>query len=159
MAVHKATLGMPFYNMFGYDLRAPLWLDGDIFLEDVNILYDRVDPRLHLWRTPEVIHTTTHHNNQHYQKQYTNQDNKNRIALGPVYQPSQAVGCRIHKRMGRNPKLQPMLEEGEIIGHRPNPNSYMVCKPVQAHKQQTTISIHDLKPHTPTPDDPPLPLP
>jgi hypothetical protein len=46
--VHKATLCMPFYNMFGYNPRAPLWPDGDIFPEDGDIINDQVDPQLHL---------------------------------------------------------------------------------------------------------------
>jgi hypothetical protein len=108
-----------------------------------------------MWRTREVIHTTAHHNNQHYREQYTDQANKDRMAPGPVYQPGHAVWCQIHERIGNNPKQQPMWEEGEIISNGSNPNSYKVRKIARARKGQMTINIQDLQPCTPTPNDPP----
>jgi hypothetical protein len=57
MAVHKAMLCAHFYSKFGYDLRVPLWPDGDIF-PNGDVLDDRVNPQIHLWRTGEVICTT-----------------------------------------------------------------------------------------------------
>jgi hypothetical protein len=39
-----------------------------------------------------------------------------------------------------------MWEEGEIISHGSNPNSYKVHKIKHARKGQTTVNIHDLKP-------------
>jgi hypothetical protein len=46
MAVHKGTLTTPFYAMFGYDPRALLWPDRDMFPEDREVEDERVDPML-----------------------------------------------------------------------------------------------------------------
>jgi hypothetical protein len=46
-----------------------------------------------------------------------------------------------------------MWEEGEIISHGSNSNSYKVRKIGRARKGLTTFDIHDLKPRMPTPED------
>jgi hypothetical protein len=63
-AVHKAMLCTPFYSMFSYDPRMPLWQGGYIFPEDGDFIDDRVDPQIHLWKkgrssTPPPTTTTS----------------------------------------------------------------------------------------------------
>jgi hypothetical protein len=60
MAVNKATLCSPFYAMFGYDPRAPLWPDGDMFPGNGNVEDQRADPKLTLRHSCKVMHASAH---------------------------------------------------------------------------------------------------
>jgi hypothetical protein len=84
-AMNKAMLCTPFYAMFGYDSRTHLWPNKDMFPEDREVEDERADPMLTLHHAREVVHSMVHTNNQHYQEQYTNQANQDRLNPRPAY--------------------------------------------------------------------------
>ena len=75
-ACHRATKESPFLTLFGYDPRAPLWPEGDIFSADFDQEDVRKDPLRALHFTQQRVRAAAHHNNQHYRLDYTARANK-----------------------------------------------------------------------------------
>ena len=148
-AVHKATMASPFYTMFGYDPKAPMWPDQKVlnFEDDV-----KGDPLQHLRTTQRVVRSQAHHNNQHYREQYLDQQVK-----GPrkVYTFSEGdlVWIRIHAPGVPNKKLAPQWEEGRIVEVL-HDNVYRVSRPRRRRHKQTTANVRDLKPRVVEEDAP-----
>jgi hypothetical protein len=140
--VHKATMISPFYTMFGYDPKAPMWTDqrGLDFEQEVE-----GDPTMHLRKTQQLLRSMAYHNNQHYRQKYLDQQmGLPQPKVG--YQEGQLVWVRVHAPSVPNRKLAPRWEEGRVIKHV-HENTYKVWR---AHWRRKTITVNvtDLKPRT-----------
>lgn len=140
-AVHKATMATPFYTMFGYDPKTPLWPDQEVlnFEEDVQ-----GDPIQHLRRTQQVVRAQAHHNNQHYREQYLDQHTQ-KPAAPTTYHVGQLVWLRVHAPNVPNKKLAHKWEEGQII-QQLHEQVYRVKRPNRRRHKEATINARDIKP-------------
>jgi len=140
-AVHKATMTTPFYAMFGYDPRVPLWPDGQVL--DFEHISD--NPLVDLRRTQQLIRAQVHHNNQHYREGYKTAYDKRRGAAHSSFQVGDLVWCKVHASNDINKKFARSWEKG-IIKHVKELEVYVVSRPDRSRHRLVTLGSADLRP-------------
>ena len=143
-AVHKSTLQAPFYTMFGFDHRIPLWDTEDILEEDEGAGETVAQNMLRLRRTQQKVRRQAQANNTLAREAYTDQHNKTATDF-PDYQKGQQVWIRRLETAQKNPKLNPKWEEGEIV-ERMSESTYKVLRPGRKRRAYATINVKHIKP-------------
>ena len=113
-AVHRATMVSPFYAMFAYSPRAPIWPGVTLMEEDEEAVPEGLDPLLHQRQMQRLIRDQARHNNQHHKDQYLAPKEARKYNT-MVYEQGQLVWFRVQVPKGPNKKLWPMWEEGVVV--------------------------------------------
>ena len=145
-AVHKATMMSPFYCMFGYSPRAPIW-PGMPLLEEEETTPTGMDPLVHHAEMQRMLRKQAQHNNQHYKDQYVKQGSVTRPPMR--YQVGQEVWFRVQVPQGPNKKLWPPYEEGIIMVQKAQ-SVYIVkrCGGSTRRRKHYCINAEHIKPRT-----------
>ncbi len=119
-AVHKATKTTPFYTMFGYDPRMPLWKEGQVLgFEEIALKSEQElasDPTVLLRTTQDKMRKLAHHNNQEYRDAYSrNYERANPKAAIPQFFTGDLVWVVINGKSGKNQKLSPSWEPAVVL--------------------------------------------
>jgi len=150
-AIHKAIMATPFYTMFGYDPRVPLWEEGDVvaraLLEEAEAGMD--NPIARLRETQLAARRWAAEQNEKERLNYKAQHDKRNKVQVPEYQPDQKVWVRIHQTSDTNRKLSHQWEEA-IILKQVSPESFRVIRPGRSRKKTTTMHARDIKPSAAT---------
>jgi hypothetical protein len=144
-AVHKATLQRPFYTMFGYDPRTPLWDTGDVIATEEQ--ESTGNPLADFRRTQEVVRKTAHHNNQNYTENYKNAFDKLHNRQLPNFKGGQPVWVRLNEKKGPNMKFSDKWEPAEII-EQATDVTYKVHRISRKRRKFITLNCRDIKPRT-----------
>ena len=153
-AVHKSTRNTPFYTMFGYDPRVPLWNDADITKFDQEVSHpDQARALLHLRQAQTLARQAAHNSNQHAREQYTAQYNKHNHTALPTYQPGDHVWLRFNDVNEPNRKLSVKWEPAVIENATDNPAVFKVLRLNRKRKPRITINVQQMKPRLEAPPD------
>ena len=159
-AVHKSTLQTPFYTLFGYDPRVPLWDSQDLLSADERVA-DRTQAQVlfDIRRTQAAARQIAVSNQQHAQQmQQQGYDRSFRPQLSEFH-PGDLVWVKTTAVSEPNQKLAPTWEAG-IIVERLSAATYKVNREARSRKKMATLNIQRLKPRKvaepdPTPTPPP----
>ncbi len=148
-AVSRATRTTPFYTLFGYDPRMPLWKEGEVLgFGDVAQKSDRElmqDPTTVLRAAQEKTRSTAFRNNmldrdiqaRAYQQQ-------NPRACLREFAKDDLVWARIQQTQGRNKKLQPLWEPAVIL-EPPSTHTAKVRRLKRKNRPVVTLNLSQLK--------------
>ena len=158
-AVHKSTRNTPFYTMFGYDPRMPLWNDADIIRFDQQVSHpDQAQALLQLRRSQALARQAAHNSNQHARQEYTQQYNKHNNTAYPSYAPGDNIWLRYHDVNEPNRKLSAKWEPAVIEEATDNPAVFRVVRLNRKRKPRISINVQQMKPRL-DPDRPADPNP
>jgi hypothetical protein len=136
-AVHKATRDTPFHTMFGYDPRAPLWLNGNV-LDESYYPKEAANERAEARRAAFA-------NNQHARDDYYDQAFRAQGQTPPHdYKIGDHVWMQCRPATGANPKLAPKFEEA-VITALPTPATVVVRR-FRGRRRQCTLNRSRIKP-------------
>ena len=155
-AVHKSTLQSPFYTMFGYDPRVPLWDSQDLLSADERVA-DRTQAQVlfDIRRTQAAARQIAVSNQQHAQQKQLQGYERSFKPQFSEFQPGDLVWVKTTQVSEPNQKLAPSWEAG-IIMERLSAATYKVKREARTRKKLATLNIQRLKPRAPdTPTNPP----
>ena len=152
-AVHKATRVTPFYSMFGYDPRIPLW-------PDMTVLDDSLRRQAKGSKREEEDFLQDFHDRQTQARRITQQNNtmeRERYAKAPdvsepIFHPGQKVWIRATIIQGFNAKLRPRWEKA-IIMNEPHPNVFKVRR-FKGKRRTKTINHAAIRPRVDGEEEP-----
>ena len=156
-AVHKSTRVSPFYAMFGYDPRMPMWSNADITNFDDRVTKaDYAKDLLRHRKSQYIAREAAYHNNQHSRDVYKdNFDKSNKVAF-PDYGVGDTVWLKYNDASAPNRKMAVKWEPGIVEETTDNPAVFRVRRTERKRKPVIKINVQQMKRRLPAPD-PPLP--
>jgi hypothetical protein len=141
-AVNKATRTTPFYAMFGYDPRAPLWPDMDVLdPDDFNMAKeDEKTLLLEFHRRQAAVRKIAHNNNQAAREEYLRPTPH---PERPAFEKGDKVWIATTPPRGKNRKLQPRWEKA-IISEEVHPGAFRVRRFI-GKRRMKTISAEQIR--------------
>ena len=143
-AINRATKQAPFYTMFGYDARLPLWEAKDILNQKQFQLPPNQADNFYQWQDArKAAQQIAFSNEQHFRSQYPSQDRPQ--AAPQAYAQHQPVFVRVQHVTTKNRKFAPKYEPA-VIMQRLSATTYKVKRLEAKTKKIITTNAFHLKP-------------
>ena len=142
-AVHKSARMAPFYTVYGYDPRAPLWEDGGLMEEITQKMTEA--GHVNIPATQVAARRIVHNNLQHAQEQQRDAYNKRGQKEVPNYHRGQQILVRIMQSNDPNRKIAKKWEPGTVI-EQTGPNAYKIRCDARKRKPRVTVNAENIKP-------------
>ena len=152
-AVHKSTRVSPFYAMFGYDPRMPMWSNVDITNFDEKVTKpDYAKDLLNHRKAQHIAREAAYHNNQHSRETYKDNFDKSNKAAFPDYMAGDMVWLKYTDASAPNRKMAVKWEPGIIEETTANPAVFRVRRINRTRKPVIRINVQQMKRRLPPPD-------
>ena len=147
-AVHKSTRQTPFYTLFGYDPRVPLWDSQDLLTADERVT-DRNQAQVlfDMRRTQAAARQIAVANQQHAQQMQQQGYDRSFRPQFSEFHPGDLVWVKTTAVSEPNQKLAPTWEAGVVV-ERLSAATYKVNREGRSRKKMATLNIQRLKPRT-----------